>query len=326
MCSGLQGLDKLKEKVFDLVFCDFLMPVMDGLDCVKNFRQWEVMQASRPRQFILGISAHAGEVDIEKGLNAGMDDFMSKPVQLKALKALIQREEFLNMQLDLDKICGTECKRDLNNESCGCVKPSVSVTFSEGDQGQFMMLQSRNCIEFVEQHSSDIISEDGSSDQKGGQDSKEEAGGPVRSCLVADDSYYVAELVKNLQDIGWRSVVVSTGEEALRSLQSRNWDAVIVGDKLSEQHENMSMTGMECIAAFRHWETTHRVAKQQNVILMSRQYAPPPPGALVTTTRSMYPRNFDGAVSKPIPPRDFDRLFRNSVQGSERKSSDIVVR
>jgi PleD family two-component response regulator len=42
--NGLQGLLQMKTIMFDVVFCDFLMPLMDGLDCVKQYRAWESEQ------------------------------------------------------------------------------------------------------------------------------------------------------------------------------------------------------------------------------------------------------------------------------------------
>jgi CheY-like chemotaxis protein len=39
--DGLVGLNHLKGSVFDIVLCDFLMPVMDGMDCVREYRKWE---------------------------------------------------------------------------------------------------------------------------------------------------------------------------------------------------------------------------------------------------------------------------------------------
>lgn len=39
--NGLKGLLQMKTLMFDLVFCDFLMPVMDGFDCVQQYRAWE---------------------------------------------------------------------------------------------------------------------------------------------------------------------------------------------------------------------------------------------------------------------------------------------
>lgn len=39
--NGMQGLEEMKSTVFDIVLCDFLMPIMDGMDCVQQYRQWE---------------------------------------------------------------------------------------------------------------------------------------------------------------------------------------------------------------------------------------------------------------------------------------------
>lgn len=39
--NGLQGLNEMKNTIFDIVLCDFLMPIMDGMDCVKQYREWE---------------------------------------------------------------------------------------------------------------------------------------------------------------------------------------------------------------------------------------------------------------------------------------------
>ena len=73
--DGLDGLNKLRETPFDLCLCDFLMPVMDGMDCVKQFREWEKENRPWDRQLIIGISAHASANDGGRGIKAGMDDF-----------------------------------------------------------------------------------------------------------------------------------------------------------------------------------------------------------------------------------------------------------
>lgn len=39
--NGLKGLLQMKATMFDVVFCDFLMPLLDGLDCVQQYRAWE---------------------------------------------------------------------------------------------------------------------------------------------------------------------------------------------------------------------------------------------------------------------------------------------
>jgi signal transduction histidine kinase/CheY-like chemotaxis protein len=86
--NGHQGFNCMKQKPYDLVMCDFLMPIMDGVDVVRKIRAWE--HVSRPwyRQHIVGLSAHANGKDAEAGLKAGMDRFMSKPIPVKTLKDL----------------------------------------------------------------------------------------------------------------------------------------------------------------------------------------------------------------------------------------------
>ncbi len=39
--NGLKGLEELKITIYDVVLCDFLMPIMDGVDCVQQYRAWE---------------------------------------------------------------------------------------------------------------------------------------------------------------------------------------------------------------------------------------------------------------------------------------------
>ena len=90
--NGQEGLKWLQQNVFNVVICDYLMPVMDGLDCVQQYREWE--KDNRPswtRQYIVGISSHASITDVEDGKTAGMNDFKSKPVTMKHLKDLENR-------------------------------------------------------------------------------------------------------------------------------------------------------------------------------------------------------------------------------------------
>jgi len=93
--DGLEGLGALKRTIFDITLCDFLMPNMDGLDCVQQYRQWE-KQNRTFRQRIVGISAHVTHRDIDKGLEVGMDDFRPKPITIKTLQEL---DECLEMDL-----------------------------------------------------------------------------------------------------------------------------------------------------------------------------------------------------------------------------------
>ncbi|KAL3907827.1 MAG: hypothetical protein SGARI_003350 [Bacillariaceae sp.] len=102
--NGMEGLEKLKSNLFDLTLCDFLMPIMDGLDCVQQYRDWEKYHRPWISQRIVGISAHATSGDIEKGLKLGMDDYKNKPVTFKILSELINCDKQIEISSQLDEI------------------------------------------------------------------------------------------------------------------------------------------------------------------------------------------------------------------------------
>ena len=84
--NGQQGLDKAKtEPAIDLILMDVNMPVMDGFEAVKRIREWEAASGA-PRRPVIALTADAFEEDRERCLAAGMDDHLSKPVGLKALR------------------------------------------------------------------------------------------------------------------------------------------------------------------------------------------------------------------------------------------------
>jgi CheY-like chemotaxis protein len=69
---------------------DIQMPVMDGLEATaKILEEWNF--AMRPR--IIAMTANAMPSDREECLAAGMDDFLSKPIQVEKLIAAIKRSQ-----------------------------------------------------------------------------------------------------------------------------------------------------------------------------------------------------------------------------------------
>eukprot|EP00526_Cylindrotheca_closterium_P000104 CAMPEP_0113609674 /NCGR_PEP_ID=MMETSP0017_2-20120614/4621_1 /TAXON_ID=2856 /ORGANISM="Cylindrotheca closterium" /LENGTH=871 /DNA_ID=CAMNT_0000518515 /DNA_START=30 /DNA_END=2642 /DNA_ORIENTATION=+ /assembly_acc=CAM_ASM_000147 len=102
--NGVEGLQALKDEIYDLVLCDFLMPVLDGIDCVRQYRQFEVAHRPWFDQFIVGISGHVNEEDVERGLKAGMNDYRSKPITKEDLEEIIESPEFQYVKARLDEI------------------------------------------------------------------------------------------------------------------------------------------------------------------------------------------------------------------------------
>jgi signal transduction histidine kinase/DNA-binding response OmpR family regulator/HPt (histidine-containing phosphotransfer) domain-containing protein len=86
--SGIEALERLRGHAYDVVFMDCEMPEMDGFEATAEIRR---RQGAAPRMPIVAMTAHAMEGDRERCLAAGMDDYVSKPLQASALEAVVRR-------------------------------------------------------------------------------------------------------------------------------------------------------------------------------------------------------------------------------------------
>ncbi|HHA2570338.1 response regulator [Stenotrophomonas maltophilia] len=88
--DGEQALLALREGDVDVVLMDCQMPVLDGYAATRRWRAEEV-ENGRPRLPIIAMTANAMAGDRERCLQAGMDDYLSKPIARATLHALLQR-------------------------------------------------------------------------------------------------------------------------------------------------------------------------------------------------------------------------------------------
>ena len=86
--DGLEVLEALRRQKYDVVLMDVQMPEMDGLQATRRIVQ-EAPNGNRPR--IIAMTAHAMQGDREKCLDAGMDDYISKPINVEELQAALTR-------------------------------------------------------------------------------------------------------------------------------------------------------------------------------------------------------------------------------------------
>jgi len=86
--NGLEAIQALERQPYDVILMDVQMPELDGLEATRRICQrWP--RADRP--CIIAITADAMQGDREKCLNAGMDDYVTKPVQVAALVVALER-------------------------------------------------------------------------------------------------------------------------------------------------------------------------------------------------------------------------------------------
>jgi two-component system, sensor histidine kinase and response regulator len=88
--NGQEVLEALERSAYDAVLMDCQMPVMDGYAATREIREREARDG-RPRLPIVAVTANAMREDFDRCREAGMDDFVAKPVALAALANAIER-------------------------------------------------------------------------------------------------------------------------------------------------------------------------------------------------------------------------------------------
>jgi CheY-like chemotaxis protein/HPt (histidine-containing phosphotransfer) domain-containing protein len=87
--SGREALDLLADRIFDAIVMDIQMPEMDGLQTTGVIRDYELASGGR-RTPIIAMTAYALAGDRERCLAAGMDGYISKPVNPHALREALE--------------------------------------------------------------------------------------------------------------------------------------------------------------------------------------------------------------------------------------------
>jgi len=88
LANGHEVLRALEAKTYDLVLLDVQMPEMDGYEAARRIcTKWVGREDERPR--IVAMTGNAMQGDREKCLEAGMDDFLTKPIRADDLRAAL---------------------------------------------------------------------------------------------------------------------------------------------------------------------------------------------------------------------------------------------
>lgn len=87
--NGKEALDITDRQAFDIILMDVQMPVMDGLEATRQIRARE--QRAGGHVPIVALTANTSPQDQQMCLQAGMDDYIAKPVDINKLFATLQR-------------------------------------------------------------------------------------------------------------------------------------------------------------------------------------------------------------------------------------------
>jgi signal transduction histidine kinase/CheY-like chemotaxis protein len=156
--NGVQALEALKKQHYDLVLMDIQMPEMDGYTATSHIRN--TLKSSIP---IIAMTAHAMTGEREKCLSAGMDDYLSKPINEKMLYTLIQKysntgnttahtEQSSNAEVKMGKVIDLniinkysggdmEFRKEMIKEFINIVPPSINSLETAINQGNYSRIK-----------------------------------------------------------------------------------------------------------------------------------------------------------------------------------------
>ena len=85
--NGQEAVDAIKSNTYDLIFMDIQMPILNGYEATAKIKELEKVSGNATP--IIAMTANALDGDREKCIDAGMNDYVSKPINPKKLKECI---------------------------------------------------------------------------------------------------------------------------------------------------------------------------------------------------------------------------------------------
>jgi len=112
--NGMEALESRQMYTYDMIFMDIQMPVMGGIDATKAILEYEEKKRKHHVP-IIALTANALAGDREKYINEGMDNYLSKPLELSKLNLLL--EEYFSNKI--------EDSTDNNMETENIISPTI---------------------------------------------------------------------------------------------------------------------------------------------------------------------------------------------------------
>ena len=203
--NGKQAVDLYQDDTFDVVLMDVQMPEMDGFEATAAIR--EIEAESGRRTPIVAMTAHAMVGDRQRCLDAGMDDYISKPIRVPALISAIGGLEVSRSQV--------EPNQDYTTSSSFLVDWSTALETVGGDR---KLLQ--DLIDIFIAESSKMVNEIAASIQAKDQKELRRTAHAVKGALRHLGAESVAESAVQLEKMG-EEEIFDGAEEHLNTLREQ---------------------------------------------------------------------------------------------------------
>jgi len=131
--DGNEAIEKNGKTIYDIIFMDSQMPLMDGFEATKKIR---VQEGNLKRTVIIALTANSMKGDRQKCLDAGMDDYISKPVSREDFEKMLNKycqQTMVNIDFETDNDLAENSTRDANPINKKNYSISIALELFDGD-------------------------------------------------------------------------------------------------------------------------------------------------------------------------------------------------
>ncbi len=255
--NGREACEAVRETDYDLIFMDIQMPEMDGLTATKTIRA----DANLARQpYIVAMTANALDEDRQKCLDAGMDDYISKPVRVHVLSKTLNKAPFRR----------TAAADVQNHETLHDAKPtappprstvSASESITKGRKDGSNDPGGSNEMK----QSSEPAANAAAATRQGDDLSQSVEKSDLRVLVVDDDSVNINLMERMLGKLGYACFTASDGLMALKRMNEETFDVLLMDLRMPR------MDGIETTSRIRNMTELDR---QPTIIGLTADVAP----------------------------------------------------
>jgi PAS domain S-box-containing protein len=98
VCDGSELMDKLKERTYQMILMDIMMPGVDGLEATRRIRNGDCGEGNR-EAYIVAVTVCSEDEDRERGLRAGVNAYLTKPLTIHALRETVSEYHALGRHI-----------------------------------------------------------------------------------------------------------------------------------------------------------------------------------------------------------------------------------